>query len=536
MHKKISINKRALSILMFMTILINTFFINPITSFADDLGLETPGVLRVGMEANYAPFNWSQPNDENGAVEIANSSGEYANGYDVAIAKIIAENLDLKLEIIKSDWEGLPVSLTSGKTDVIIAGMSPTEERKKAVDFTDNYYTSDLVIVVQKDGDFADKKSLKDFSGSKITGQLNTFHYTVIDQIDGVQKQTALENFPSMISALKAGKVDGYVSERPGAMAAVASNPDLTYIAFEEGNGFTANTEDTSIAIGTRKDSPLTEKINGVLSNISEDERQDLMEKMVGYNTGTGETGFFNKVKSLYDKYHTMFIKGAVTTLIIAISSTLIGFFLGIVVAVIRSSKFDKRKNPTGYWIHKLINLLLGFYVEIFRGTPMMVQSVMIYYGGKQFLGIDMSPMFAGIFIVSINTAAYLSEVVRGGINSVNEGQSEACKAIGMTHSQAMRYVILPQAIKNILPSIGNEFVINIKDTSVLNVISVTELFFMAKSVAGTSYEIFESYFIVALIYLVLTFTVTRIILLIEKRLNKDSKGFVMESSTGGRV
>src|SRR5699024_4053512 len=102
--------------------------------------------------------------------------------------------------------------------------------------------------------------------------------------------------------------------------------------------------------------------------------------------------------------------------------------------------------------------------------------------------------------------------------------------------SQAMRYVILPQAIKNILPSIGNEFVINIKDTSVLNVISVTELFFMGKSVAGTSYEIFESYFIIALIYLVLTFTVTRIILLIERKLNKDSKGFVMESSTGGRA
>lgn len=536
MYNRININKRALSVLMFLLILCNIVFISPAMSFAEDLGLETPGVLRVGMEANYAPFNWSQPNDENGAVEISNSKGEYANGYDVAIAKIIADKLDLKLEIVKSEWDGLPVSLTSGKTDVIIAGMSPTEERKKMVDFTDNYYTSDLVIVVQKDGEFSDKKSIQDFKGAKITGQLNTFHYSVIDQIDGVEKQTALENFPSMISALKAGKIDGYVSERPGAMAAVASNDDLMYITFEEGKGFEANTEDTSIAIGTRKDSPLTGKINEILSNISEDERQDLMEKMVSFNTGSGATGFFNTVKALFDKYSSIFLKGAATTMVIAIFATLIGFFIGIVIAVVRSIKTDKRKNVVGYWIHKVINFILLLYVEIFRGTPMMVQSVMIYYGGKQFLGIDMSPIFAGIFIVSINTGAYLSEVVRGGINSIDEGQSEACKAIGMTHSQAMRYVILPQAIKNILPSIGNEFVINIKDTSVLNVISVTELFFMGKSVAGTSYEIFESYFIIALIYLVLTFTVTRIILLIEKKLNKDSKGFVMESSTGGRA
>src|SRR5699024_9299005 len=299
---------------------------SPAMSFAEDLGLETPGVLRVGMEANYAPFNWSQPNDENGAVEISNSKGEYANGYDVAIAKIIADKLDLKLEIVKSEWDGLPVSLTSGKTDVIIAGMSPTEERKKMVDFTDNYYTSDLVIVVQKDGEFSDKKSIQDFKGAKITGQLNTFHYSVIDQIDGVEKQTALENFPSMISALKAGKIDGYVSERPGAMAAVASNDDLMYITFEEGKGFEANTEDTSIAIGTRKDSPLTGKRNEILSNIAEDERQDLMEKMVSFNTGSGATGFFNTVKALFDKYSSIFLKGAATTMVIAIFATLIGF------------------------------------------------------------------------------------------------------------------------------------------------------------------------------------------------------------------
>ena len=160
-----------------------------------------------------------------------------------------------------------------------------------------------------------------------------------------------------------------------------------------------------------------------------------------------------------------------------------------------------------------------------------MVQSVIIFYGLKQYFDIDLSTMFAAILIVSINTGAYLSEVVRGGINAVNAGQFEACKAIGMSNSQAMVHIILPQTIKTILPSLGNEFVINIKDTSVLNVISVTELFFMSKSVAGSTYQYFPTYLITAVIYLVLTFTITRILLLIERRFN--DRDFILESSTG---
>ena len=143
-----------------------------------------------------------------------------------------------------------------------------------------------------------------------------------------------------------------------------------------------------------------------------------------------------------------------------------------------------------------------------------------------------MSTMLAAFIIVSINTGAYLAEVVRGGINSVDEGQFEACKALGMTHSQTMFNVVIPQTIKSILPAIANEFVVNIKDTSVLNVISVTELFFVSKSIAGSTYQIFQTYLITAIIYFILTFVTTRIILLLERRLN--NKEFVLESATGG--
>ena len=217
----------------------------------------------------------------------------------------------------------------------------------------------------------------------------------------------------------------------------------------------------------------------------------------------------------------------------IAILSTLLGFLLGLVVAVIRRIDVKKTDNKVSYYFHKLINWILGAYVEIFRGTPMMVQSVIIFYGLKQYFDIDLSTMFAAILIVSINTGAYLSEVVRGGINSIDKGQFEACKAIGLSEAQTMTSVILPQTIRTILPSLGNEFVINIKDTSVLNVISVTELFFMSKSVAGSTYQYFPTYLITAVIYFVLTFTITRILLLLERKFN--DKDFIMESSTGAR-
>lgn len=499
-------------------------------SFAE--GTDEEGVLKVGMEANYAPFNWSQTDDANGAVPIANSEGEYANGYDVYIAKKIAEGLGMDLKIIKTEWDGLAPGVMSGKIDLIIAGMSPTAERKEQIDFTDKYYTSDLVVVLEKDSPYADAESIDDFEGAKITGQLNTFHYTVIDDMDGVVKETAMQDFPAMISATLAGKIDGYVSERPGAMAAVASNDNLTYVAFEEGKGFDTSEEDTSVAVGLRKDSPLTEDIDEILAGISEEERNSAMQEMVDLNTSGETRGFWESTKAIFDDFGSLFFKGAVNTMIIAIVSTLIGFLIGIIVAMIRNVKADKEKNFGKWLFYKILDIILVIYVEIFRGTPMMIQSLLIYYGGKLFFGIDMTAMTAALLIVSVNTGAYLSEVVRGGINSIDKGQFEACKAVGMTHSQAMRYVVLPQAIKNILPAIGNEFVINIKDTSVLNVISVTELFFISRSVAGSTYMIFQSYFIAGLIYFVLTFITTRILLLFEKRSGK--KGHVLTSSTGG--
>ena len=241
-------------------------------------GGEQEDILRVGLEADYPPFNWTQIDDSNGAVPI-DGNAEFAGGYDVEIAKRLAEGLGRELVIVKTEWDGLVPALTSDKIDVIIAGMSPTDERKETIDFSDNYYKSDLVMVVRKGGAYEDAKSIHDFSGAKITAQLNTFHYTVIDQINGVNKETAMDSFTVMRVALESGMIDGYISERPEGVSATAANDNFAMVEFED--GFETSDDDTAIAVGVKKGSALREKINEILAGISEEERTNIMDEAI---------------------------------------------------------------------------------------------------------------------------------------------------------------------------------------------------------------------------------------------------------------
>ena len=213
-----------------------------------------------------------------------------------------------------------------------------------------------------------------------------------------------------------------------------------------------------------------------------------------------------------------MFLRGAGITLLVSIIGTVAGTIIGLLVGVIRTIPVPEKKSKRIFL--KTINWLLAAYIEFFRGTPMIVQAMVIYYGTALAFEINIDRMAAALFIVSINTGAYMSEIVRGGIISIDKGQFEAAQAIGMTHLQTMTNVVLPQVIRNILPATGNEFVINIKDTSVLNVISVSELFFQSKSIAGNNFRYFETFAITCLLYFIMTFAITRILRIIEKKLD----------------
>lgn len=226
----------------------------------------------------------------------------------------------------------------------------------------------------------------------------------------------------------------------------------------------------------------------------------------------------FEWIVSIVTNNWPMFLRGAGITLLISIIGTIIGAVIGLLAGVIRTIPTPER--TVKRIMLKIINIILSIYIEFFRGTPMIVQAMVIYYGSMLAFNIDMNPVMAGIFIVSINTGAYMAEIVRGGVISIDKGQFESAQAIGMNHIQTMFHVVLPQVIRNILPATGNQFIINIKDTSVLNVISVSELFFQTKSIAGNNFRYFESFFVACILYFVMTFAVTLILRYFERKLD----------------
>jgi putative lysine transport system permease protein len=225
----------------------------------------------------------------------------------------------------------------------------------------------------------------------------------------------------------------------------------------------------------------------------------------------------FEWIVSIITNNWPMFLRGAGMTLLIAIVGTILGAAIGLLAGVIRTIPTPERRAKR--MILKVVNFILSIYIEFFRGTPMIVQAMVIFYGSALAFGLDMDRVVAAIFIVSINTGAYMAEIVRGGVVSIEKGQFEAAQAIGMNHIQTMLHVVLPQVIRNILPATGNQFIINIKDTSVLNVIGVTELFFQTKSVAGNNFRYFESFFVACILYFIMTYAVTLILRYFERRL-----------------
>ncbi len=240
---------------------------------------------------------------------------------------------------------------------------------------------------------------------------------------------------------------------------------------------------------------------------------------------------FLNDVLNIFIKYYPQLLTGVGNTVLIALTSTVAGLALGLLTGVVRTAPMSK--NPILRVLHKLLNAIIAIYVEIFRGTPMMVQSMVIYWGYAFATGGDTLPLIpSGILIVSINTGAYMAEIVRGGIISIDRGQFEGAMSIGMTHAQTMFKVIIPQVMRNILPSVSNEFVINIKDTSVLNVIGVTELYYFAGIIKRQNFQTFQTYLVVCILYFILTFTITRLLRWVERKLDGNDNYTIFGSQT----
>ena len=240
---------------------------------------------------------------------------------------------------------------------------------------------------------------------------------------------------------------------------------------------------------------------------------------------------FFQDVINIAAKYYPQLLSGVGNTMLIALTGTVAGLAIGLLTGIVRTAPFSR--NGFVRVLHKILNAVIAVYVEIFRGTPMMVQAMVIYWGYAFASGGNTLPLIpSGILIVSVNTGAYMAEIVRGGIISIDKGQFEGAMSIGMTHSQTMCKVIIPQVMRNILPSVSNEFVINIKDTSVLNVIGVTELYYFAGIIKRQSFETFQTYLVVCVLYFILTFTVTRLLRFVERKLDGNDSYVIFGSQS----
>lgn len=239
---------------------------------------------------------------------------------------------------------------------------------------------------------------------------------------------------------------------------------------------------------------------------------------------------FIQNCYEILSKYGSSLLLGVRTTLIVALTGTAFGLVLGLVVGGLRAVKLDLTASPAARFFKKLFDVAANIYITVFRGTPMMVQAVFIYYALLNVIHWD--TLTAAIFVISINTGAYMAEIVRSGIQAVDKGQTEAARSLGMSNAQCMFAVVLPQAIRNAFPAIGNELIVNIKDSSVLMIISITELMFQAKSIAGSTFHFTETYFLEAMIYLLLTSIASVILNCIEKRMNRTAALTIPMSDT----
>lgn len=265
--------KKIMSFILVLTMLPLTLLHNQVQVNAE----EEP--LVIGMEAAYPPYNWTQSDDSNGAIPIMDSQ-DFANGYDVNIAKRIGEALGREVIVAKYEWEGLIPALMSDRIDLIIAGMSPTTERAQTIDFTDPYYELQFAIVVNADSDFANATTLDGFTGARLTGQLSTLHYDLITQIPDVKQEEAMRSFPVMRVALESGRIDGYISEVPEAQSASNANDKLAFVVPEP--NFEVPTEDKTLAIGIKKgNSELLDAVNKALAEITEEERNEYLQAAI---------------------------------------------------------------------------------------------------------------------------------------------------------------------------------------------------------------------------------------------------------------
>ena len=458
------------------------------TAYAADQSLQRikdKGTLVVATSPDYPPYEFLA--DTKGKQRIV--------GMDIKVMEKICKDLGVKLKWKSMSYDSLLVAIQTGKADVAIGGINPTAKRRQSVDFSDIYYSGGQAFLINKT-DKAKFTSQKQLTNKKIGAQTGTLQYELAKEkikgstVKGMDKNTDL------VLALKTHKIDALGIEKPSAEAYVKNDPDLAMIQ----SSYHLNKNEIGAAIAFKKGSTSLE--TAVNKSVDQIKAKNLTD---GYLADAGKYMKINTNDTSMPHYWKYFAKGIEYTLIISAVSVVIGVALGTLLALMRFAK------------SKFLHAIAIAYIEFVRGTPLMVQVMFVYFG----IGIivNLPALLSGIIAVSLNSGAYVAEIIRGGINSVSKGQTEASASLGLTKTDTMRYVVLPQALKNIWPALGNEFISLIKESSIVSIIGVTDLIYQLNIVRADTYRGVMPVFVAMMIYFVITFILTRILNFYERKM-----------------
>lgn len=474
------INKKWVTgiLIALLTLLINVGHVNA----ASDNSLKDvkdKGTLVLGTSPDYPPYEFQTTVDGNDKIV----------GFDISIARKIAKDIGVKLVIKKMDFDSLLVGLETHKIDMVISGMNPSDDRKKSIDFSDVYYNGKQMMLVNK----ADKdkyKKLNDFSGLSVGAQTGSLQYSMSkEQINNVDIK-GLAKVTDLILALKSGKVVGVAMEEPTAKAYAQNDSSLAVV----NPGFVSAADARGAAAGFAKKSDAL--VAAANKSIKEIKDKDLINKT--YLPEASNYLTKNTADNTMIHYWKYFAKGIGYTLLITAISVIVGVILGTLLALMRLGK------------NKIIKVIAVSYIEFVRGTPLMIQVMFVYFGIGMIVNVP--ALLAGIIAVSLNSGAYIAEVIRSGIGSIDDGQMEAARSLGLSQKETYKSVIIPQALKNIWPALGNEFITLIKESSIVSIIGVTDLIYQMKMVQSATYKGIAPIFVAMVLYFILTFSLSKLL------------------------
>lgn len=447
--------------------------------------------LVLSTEAGFAPYEYYS----NGKI----------TGVDIDIAERIAEHLGKELVIKDVAFDSIISEVKTSKSDLGAAGISYTEERAREVDFTIDYATSKQVIIVKRGSPITDKNTLYGKVAVQLGTTADSFLTSNYEHLTIVREK----KFLATIQDLKDDKVDAIVMDELPAKKLITNDMiilDEPLVVDNYGMIIRkGNTELLNACNKVIEEMKSSDEIDNIIlkhSNIEENDKEE---------STSIKDKFYNSI--IYEGRYKYILTGLFNTLKIALGAVVLGVIIGILLALIRNYHDNNKKKL------RLLNLLAKTYITIIRGTPCILQLMIIYY--VIFKSLSVNIVFVGILAFGINSGAYVAEIIRAGLNSVDKSQIEAGYALSLNYGQVMKFIVFPQALKNILPALGNEFITLVKETSVGAYIGIVELTKASDIIASRTYDYFFPLILIAIIYLIITYILSKLVSLMEKRLNR---------------